>query len=77
MVHDVYKVTKLPILGMGGINSWEDAIEFFLAGSTAIAIGTGNFSNPVITKDVLNGINKYFKKNNISNIEEIIGKVEY
>ena len=77
LVHDVYKVVKIPILGMGGINSWEDAIEFFLAGAASIAIGTGNFSNPIITKEVLNGVNKFFKKNNINNIEEIKGKVEY
>jgi dihydroorotate dehydrogenase (NAD+) catalytic subunit len=77
MVHDVYKVVKIPILGMGGINSWEDAIEFFLAGASSIAIGTGNFSNPIITKEVLHGVNKFFKKNNINNVKEIKGKVEY
>jgi dihydroorotate dehydrogenase (NAD+) catalytic subunit len=66
----------LPILGMGGIVSADDAIEFLLAGATAIAIGTANFVNPRATIDVIEGIENYMKKHDIENINTLIGSVE-
>lgn len=73
MVYQVAKTVKIPIIGMGGIMNGEDAIEFMLAGATAVAVGTANFSNPCATTDVVKGIEKYMVKHNIKNIREIIG----
>ncbi len=60
MVHDVARSVKVPVLGMGGISNSEDAAEFFLAGATAIAVGTANFTNPYATKEVLDGLKKVY-----------------
>lgn len=73
MVWQVYNAVKLPIIGMGGISSWQDAIEFILAGSSAIQIGTYNFIDPTISEKVVIGIQEYMSDNNITNINEIIG----
>ncbi len=72
MVYDVYDAVKIPILGMGGISNTVDAIEFFLAGANAIAIGTANFVNPRITKVILEGLNKYLLENNYKSINELV-----
>lgn len=66
----------LPILGMGGITSGEDAIEFLLAGATAVAVGTANFVNPRATMDVLHGIETYMKNHAIDDVNALIGRVE-
>ena len=76
MVYQVAKVVNIPILGMGGIVSGEDAIEFILAGATAISIGAGNFINPYTSIETIQGIEKYMQKYDIKNIDEIIGKVQ-
>lgn len=73
MVYDCYKVLSIPILGMGGITNYEDAIEYMMAGARAISIGTANFSNPYVTKDVLEGIKTYMEKNSIKDINDIVG----
>ncbi|MBR3722180.1 MAG: dihydroorotate dehydrogenase [Selenomonadaceae bacterium] len=73
MVYEVRGAVKLPIIGMGGIASAEDAIEFFLAGADAIAVGTANFVNPKITEEIREGLLKYLDENNYSHISEIIG----
>ncbi len=75
LVHDVYKSVNIPILGMGGIMTWEDAIEFMLVGADAISIGTANFSNPKVTKQVLDGMTEYLIRNNIKSFKELKGKV--
>ncbi len=75
LVHDVYKAVNIPILGMGGIMTWEDAIEFMLVGADAISIGTANFSNPKVTKQVLDGMTDYLIRNNIKSFKELKGKV--
>lgn len=77
MVYQVAQSVKIPIIGMGGIRSANDAIEFFLAGASAVAIGTANFSDPAITMKIIDGIEKYLHDKNISDINEIIGKVKF
>ena len=75
MVYQVAKAVKIPILGMGGIISGEDAIEFMLAGATAISIGAGNFIDPYTSIKTIDGIEDYMRKENIDDINEIIGIV--
>lgn len=75
MVWQTYNAVKIPIIGMGGISCWEDAIEFILAGSTGIQIGTYNFIDPTISVKVVDGILNYFDKNNIKNISELTGQL--
>ena len=76
MVYQVAQKVKIPILGLGGIVSGEDAIEFMLAGATAVSIGSGNFIDPYVAPKTVKGIENYMKKYNISDIKDIIGKVE-
>jgi len=75
LVHDVSNAVKVPVIGMGGIMTANDAIEFMLAGASAVQIGTANFINPTAPIDILNGIRNYMVENNITNIEEIVGKL--
>ena len=75
MVYQVAKAVNIPILGMGGIISGEDAIEFMLAGATAISIGAGNFIDPYTSIKTIDGIEDYMRKENIDDINEIIGTV--
>ncbi len=76
MVYQVNKCTKLPIIGMGGISTWEDAIEFIMVGATAVAVGTANFMNPFATIEVIEGIEKYMLENNIKDLSQIRGIIE-
>ncbi len=73
MIYQVSNAVSIPILGMGGISNTEDAIEFFLAGATTIAVGTGFFQNPLAAVEIKKGLEAYCKSNKISNISEIIG----
>lgn len=73
MVWQTYNAVKIPVIGMGGISSWQDAIEFILAGSSAIQIGTHNFIDPTISVKVVDGIAEYLDKNNIKSITELVG----
>ncbi|WP_058484854.1 dihydroorotate dehydrogenase [Defluviitalea phaphyphila] len=73
MVYQVAKVVSVPIIGMGGIATGEDAIEFIMAGASGVAVGTANFRNPRATIDVLNGIKEYMIKNKIKSLKEIRG----
>lgn len=75
MVYQVAQAVKLPIIGMGGIMTAEDAIEFLLAGATAVSVGTANFHNPTVTIDIINGIEAYMKQYGIQDIKELIGAV--
>ena len=72
-VHQVAKAVKLPIIGMGGVTTGEDAIEFIMAGATAVAVGMANFTNPRATMDILDGINQYMDMYNVKNISELRG----
>lgn len=76
IVWQVHRAVGLPILGMGGIMTADDAIEFMLAGATAVSIGTANFVNPDAAVKAVEGIEKYLVENNIEDIQDIIGKVE-
>ncbi|NLZ94656.1 MAG: dihydroorotate dehydrogenase [Bacteroidales bacterium] len=76
MVWQVYQAVKIPIIGMGGISNWQDAIEFILAGSSAIQIGTYNFINPAVSEEVLDGIVDYMDRHNIDAITDLVGKLE-
>lgn len=76
MVWQTYNAVKIPIIGMGGIASWQDAIEFILAGSSAIQIGTYNFIDPTISEKVVDGIQGYLDQHNISHIKELIGALD-
>lgn len=76
MVWQTYNAVKIPIIGMGGIASWQDAVEFILAGSSAIQIGTYNFIDPTISEKVVNGIQGYLDQHNISHIKELIGALD-
>lgn len=73
MVYETRGAVKIPIIGMGGISSAEDAVEFFLAGADAVAIGTANFVNPQITMEIQEGLKKYLKTKNFKSIKDIIG----
>lgn len=75
MVYQVAKAVDLPIVGMGGIATAEDALEFLMAGATAVAVGTANFRNPYATMEVIEGIEAYMKKNGINDIYDQIGIV--
>lgn len=75
MVYQVAKAVNIPILGMGGIVNGEDAIEFMLAGATAVSIGAGNFIDPYTSIKTIEGIENYMKKYSIDDINEIIGDV--
>ncbi len=76
MVYQVAQAVNIPILGLGGIVNGEDAIEFMLAGATAISIGAGNFMDPYVSINTIKGIEDYMKRHNIENINDIVGTVQ-
>lgn len=76
MVYQVANAVDIPIIGMGGISNASDAIEFIMAGATAVSIGTANFVNPYTTIEVIDGITKFMKDNNIKSLDEIRGCVK-
>ena len=73
MVYQVAKAVKIPVVGLGGISTAEDAIEFLMAGARAIEIGTANFIDPAVTKKVKDGISDWLDRHNISDVNDIIG----
>lgn len=75
MVYQTAQAVKLPIIGMGGIASAEDAIEMVLAGASAVSVGTANFHNPAVTMEIVEGIEEYLRQNNMEDIRELIGAV--
>lgn len=76
MVYQVANAVKIPVIGMGGIATAEDALEFILAGATGVAVGTANFINPTATTDIIDGIQAYMEKNGVKDIHELIGAVK-
>lgn len=76
MVYQAANAVKIPVIGMGGIATGEDAIEFLLAGATAVAVGTANFINPTATMDVLKGIETYMETYGVEDVRELIGAVK-
>ena len=75
MVYEVAHSVNIPIIGMGGITCASDALEFILAGATAVSVGTANFNNPNTPIEVVDGIRDYMVRKNIENIKDITGIV--
>ena len=75
MVWEVYNAVKVPIIGMGGISNWQDAIEFILAGSSAIQVGTYNFIEPTISVKIVKGIEEYLDRHNIASVGDLVGQM--
>jgi dihydroorotate dehydrogenase (NAD+) catalytic subunit len=73
MVYEVSKAVSIPVVGIGGITSYKDVLEFLMAGATAVQIGTGNFMKPDICIDIIDGLESYVKRENLNSITEIIG----
>ena len=76
MVWQVYHAVKVPVIGLGGIMNATDAIEFFLAGATAIQVGTANFINPRVTMEIVDGIAAYLERKNIGSVRELVGQLK-
>lgn len=76
MVYQVANAIRLPVIGMGGIATAEDAMEFILAGASAVSVGTANFYNPYATVEIVEGIENYMKQHQIENIAELVGCVK-
>ncbi len=77
MVYEVAHAVKIPVIGMGGISCGDDAIEFLLAGASAVMVGTANFVNPLVPIEIIDGIREYMKKYGYSSLQDIIGKLEF
>lgn len=76
MVWEVSRAVNIPVIGMGGITNTEDAVEFFLAGASAIAVGTANFIDPLASINIVDGLERFLQRKGFRNIKEIIGKLE-
>ena len=77
MVYEAAHAVKIPVIGMGGISSGDDAIEFLLAGASAVMVGTANFVNPMVPIEIIDGIKEYMKKYGYNSLQDIIGKLEF
>ena len=75
MCYEVAQKVKVPLIGMGGIMNAEDALEFFLAGCSAVAVGTGNFSNPTLAETICDGLLAYMDRHGVEKIEDLVGLV--
>ncbi len=75
MVYQVAQAVQIPILGMGGIENTEDALEFMMAGASMVAVGTANFFNPMATSEIIDGLEEYAKQEKLTNIHDIVGCV--
>ena len=76
MVWQVAHAVKVPVVGIGGISCWQDAVEFLIAGATAVAVGTANFINPKVTIEIIEGIERYLVKNGMRDVYQLIGSLE-
>ncbi len=76
MVWQVAKAVKIPVIGLGGIMNWKDAVEFLLAGASAVQIGTANFIDPTVTVKVAKGIGDYLERHGYSSVKDIVGALE-
>ena len=76
MVYQTAQAVGLPLIGMGGILTAEDAIEMMLAGAAAVSVGTANFHNPAVTEEIIDGIRDYMKNQGVSDVKELVGAVE-
>jgi len=73
MVYQVARAVSIPVIGIGGISTWEDAVEFFLAGASAVQVGTANFFNPKAVEEIVEGLENYLKEMGYSHISELVG----
>ena len=73
MVHQVCKAVKIPVMGMGGITTWQDAIAFIMAGAQVVQVGTATFMKPDISLDIIAGMEKYMEDNHLDSLNEIRG----
>jgi dihydroorotate dehydrogenase (NAD+) catalytic subunit len=76
MVWEAYHKIKIPIIGMGGIMDTESALEFFIAGASAVSVGTANFINPQVSLEIISGLERYMLKNNLQNLNALIGRLK-
>ncbi|GHT69452.1 hypothetical protein AGMMS50239_36240 [Bacteroidia bacterium] len=76
MVWQTAKAVKIPVIGLGGIANWKDAIEFILAGATAVQIGTYNFIDPAVSTKIVDGIEDYLNRQGFKSVQEIIGNMQ-
>ena len=76
MIWETYNKIKIPIIGMGGIIDTESALEFLLAGSRAISVGTANFINPRVSLEIISGLKQYMTGNNIQDLSKLTGKLK-
>ncbi len=76
MVYQVSRAVSIPVIGIGGISTWEDAIEFFLAGASAVQVGTANFFNPKAVEEIVEGIERYLREQGYSHVSQIVGALE-
>ena len=75
MVYQAARAVEIPVIGMGGVTDAESALEFLLAGASAVAVGTANFRNPRATLDVIDGIREYMEKYGVERITDLVGAV--
>ena len=73
IVYQVANSVKVPVIGIGGISDWKDAVEFFLAGASAVQVGTANFYNPKVVVEINEGLSEYLKRHGYNNISELVG----
>lgn len=76
MVYQVANAVKIPVIGMGGIATAEDALEFIMAGATAVSVGTANFTNPYVTEEIIKGIADFMEREKVEDIRELVGAVK-
>jgi dihydroorotate dehydrogenase (NAD+) catalytic subunit len=76
MVWEVCRAVKIPVIGMGGISDLNSALEFIIAGASAVSIGTANFIDPGITEEIISGLKRFMVKNKITDIKQLIGSVK-
>ena len=76
MVYEVAQAVKIPVIGMGGITCAEDAIEFLMAGATAVQVGTANFTDPLACPKIIDGLNVWCDKHGVQNISELTGTLQ-
>jgi len=76
MVWDCYRAVKIPIIGMGGIATPEDALEFIIAGASAVQVGTANFVDPFIWSKILDGLSSYMERHGVSRMTDLVGSLD-
>ena len=76
MVYEAANAVSVPVIGMGGIETAEDAIEMLLVGASAVSVGTANFYNPKVTMEIVDGIERYMQQNHFASVQDMIGIVK-